>query len=828
LFFCIGLSNYNTMQIEKKLISFTTLLFFSSYSIAQITGTVISQKKERISSVNVVLYKSVDSIAVMGTSTDEKGFFSMAIPVNGKYFVAFSSIGYQQYNSISFIITKEIKTFDLGEQILSEEAKSLNDVLVSSRKKLIQNTPLGTTVNVQSSLMTKGSSALQVLERLPGVIIDRRNNNLSLNGQSGIAVLINGRQVRLSVNELIAMLNGMSGDNIQKIELITSPTAKYDAEGGAGLINIVLKKNENEGTSLNVASTLGYGWGEKASTALSLTHGRKKINYYTTYSYLHDHSKSSWQAIGNVDMPFAGGNFYTDFFSTTKELKNTHNLLFGFDYRPNSKNFLGVNINYMNSNSKPVVNNNAVYDFTSGNYFRLLSVSNGKNVWQNLQPSFFYEHDISAKSKFNIDISYLYFSNDNPALISTVYVDKTGNTITQSGSLFNNGNRGTSFSKINIGVVKGDYISKLSEKVTMEAGFKVNHTINTNNSKVERLENALWIPDPRSQSSLKGKESIAALYSSFNFILNSKTTLTAGLRYEYWETIFSPNNLKNKYSQFFPSILLVRKLTDNSSINFNVYRRISRPAYNDLVSNLFYNDPTSVFTGNPFLKPGITNAFKTGYIYKGNSIDLTFQNEQNPIIRYQISTNTANDILVLSPQNLDYQNSINLNSNFPFTVFKWWKINVGGTSSYRKYKVLHTPKTAEKDYLFHNYYLNQNISLPKNYELEFTSWYNSRFFDGPNRIKGFGMLNFGIAKKLKNEKGKFQLAVTDVFKTMNIYTQTAHVTPVVFIKQTNIHYKDESSYNRIFKLTYSRTFGSKTNKRIKTFVADEEKARVRQ
>jgi iron complex outermembrane recepter protein len=171
---------------------------------------------------------------------------------------------------------------------------------------------------------------------------------------------------------------------------------------------------------------------------------------------------------------------------------------------------------------------------------------------------------------------------------------------------------------------------------------------------------------------------------------------------------------------------------------------------------------------------------------------------------------------------------MSLNTNFLIQFFNWWKISIGGTSSYRKYQVIHTPKQAEKAYFFHNYYLNQTFSLPKNIEIELTAWHNSTIFDGPNKIDGFGVMNFGIAKKLNKNKGTFQFAISDIFKSMNIYTQLGVVTPVVFIEQSRVKYTDETAYSRIFKLSYSRSFGNKLNKHVRASGADEEKERIRQ
>jgi iron complex outermembrane recepter protein len=326
--------------------------------------------------------------------------------------------------------------------------------------------------------------------------------------------------------------------------------------------------------------------------------------------------------------------------------------------------------------------------------------------------SAFLEQQLSKKTRLNVDMNYLLFQNDNPATINSLFLDKNAQETTISGDIFTNGNRSESLSKIKIGILKADLNFKLNPKTTLETGLKGSISTNTNKSKIERLLNEVWVLDNRSQSTLSGNEDIIAAYSTINATLNPKTTLNAGLRYEYWVRAFNINGEQNKYSQFFPTVHLNYKISESSAVAFSANRRINRPAYNDLVSNLFYNDPTSVFTGNPLLKPSISNTFKSEINYKGMNFGLTLQNEENPIIRYQLSSNAAKEILILSPQNLDYQNSISINTNLPLLPFDWWTLNLGNFSSFRKYKVLHTPKIVAKTYFFHNFYLNQTLKMP--------------------------------------------------------------------------------------------------------------------
>jgi len=794
---------------------------------AQITGKLTNKSGEALAFANVILVRATDSSFINGVTSDTNGVFTIPFAGEGACKLSISSTGYKLLYSASFSVTTENKFIDMGTFILIEAARVLDAVEVTAKKDLLQHTKTGQVINVQNSLMTKGSSALQILERIPGIIIDKRNSTLSLNGQNGVSVMINGRAIRLSTEQLVAMLNGMSGDNIQKIELITSPTAKYDAEGGGGLINIVLKTNKNEGTSVNFSSTLGYGWREKTVTSVNLTHGHKESNYYLGYSFLHDASISSWQSIGSQNVPALGGFNVFDFYSATETNKNVHNFSAGFDHKPNSKTFFGGSFTYSKTNTNPSIFNNATYDFSSNNFLHLISSSKGDDVWKNLQSSLFAEKQISQKTKLSLDADYLFFQNNTLALINSIYLDKSGNQTTPAGSVFTEGNRGSSLSKINIGIFKADLNTKVNEKINLEVGVKGSYSLNKNNSKIERIENGNWVLDTRSQSIISGSENIFGAYSSFNFIINPKTTVTTGLRYEYWRRDFTNYADALTFGQFFPTLLINHIISDNTSISFNYNRRISRPAYNDLASNLSYNDPISVFTGNPLLKPTLTNTFKTEFTFKSMNAGLTFLHEENPIIRYQITTNAAGEIYIVSPQNMAYQNSFNFNFNLPVQVFKWWKVSFGGTSSFRKYQLTHTLNVIENKYFTHNLFINQTMKLPKHFEVELDAWYNTTQYDGATKVKGFGMVNFGIGKKLNKENGILQFAVTDIFRTMRITSIMGELTPLVFDLKSRVNFIDESARIPIFKLTYSRSFGNNSVNKMKQSAADEEKERVR-
>jgi iron complex outermembrane recepter protein len=763
---------------------------------------------------------------VSGTTTNEGGTYQLLLPKTGRFYLKITVVGYQTRFSESFEVSSSNLTLKMPELILFEEENTLSEVQVLSKKELVQTTTLGKIINVQNSLMTKGSNALQVLERLPGVISDRRNNQFSLNGQSGVTVMFNGRKVQVPMEELMSLLENTVADNIEKIELITSPTAQYDADGGAGIINIVFKNSEIFGTKINLTATVGYGYREKSVTTIGLSQGFKKWSVNASYSFNHDVSKSGYAGDGTAGSSFMLGETFNTFYGISRRFQNTHNLKATFQYQPTKRTTIGGDVVTSFGKSYNLVNNGGTYQFKNADFIEIAMLSDGFTTKQNSISSVYVRQAISDKSQFNVDLSYIYYFNSSPAEISSVYFDKDQQPVIPSNPIFTFGNRGESTSKIRVGVFKTDFMTAFTSKISGEFEVKISIAQNENDSKVERKTKEIWETDPRSQSQLQSQERIGAAYSQLKFLLNPKATLQVGVRYEYWKHSLQSNAEPFTISQFFPSFLYTYNINDQSILSLKYNRRISRPAYTDLISNLFYTDPTFVFSGNPLLQPTLTQVIKLDYSKNSFNVGLSYQYDLDPILRYQITSNTTNDIGISSPQNLDYLKSLNLFVGYPFQLSNWWRISLNSTTSLRHYKVSYSQFPTEKRFIFQNLNFSQSIQLPKGVEVELSGWYNFPFFEGANKVKGFGMVNLAVAKKLPKDKGTIQLALPDLLRLFSVFTHNGGMTPIAFDINTVSTWRDETVFYRVVKLTYSRSFG-KNIRSVKYDTKDEERERMR-
>ena len=815
-------------SVKKYLLAIFMSLFTATFSIAQITGKLIDQDKNPIAYANVMLLNVSDAVLVKGTLTDEMGQFGLVSIPAGQYQVQISFIGFQDWKSAIFELKAgEEKVLETIELLPS--AVALEGVEVKAQKMLVQQIKEGTVLNVQSSLLTRGSTALQVLERSPGVFIDRQDGNISLNGQAGVRIMLNGKVIRLSVNEIITMLSGMSADNIEKIELLTNPSAKYEADGGAGLINIVFKKDQNEGTNGSISLSAGYGWREKASSNISLNHRKADLNFYGSYAFTHDHSFLTWFGEGIQDIPILGGSSMVNFAFENDPKIQSHNINLGIDKTWSEQTDIGASVNLIRSSDKSnIINENSYLVYPDSFWQAQIGIQN-HNQWNNLLSSAYLEHRIKNAGKLSVNADYLLFKNQNPTLANSQFFDRDESVIQPESEIFANHIRSTSETDIWIGVLKLDYEQQLNDALKWETGLKASWSETTNFGATLRQEDENWVEDIRFANANGMSEKIGAAYTSFDWQVNSSLSLSLGARYEYWDRQFEQAGINRKRGKLFPSLFVSKQFSDISRFNLSYTQRITRPDFNDLASYSRYNGPTSVFSGNPLLQPMLSNNLRLAYQYKSYNFALYFNNSDHPIARYQLVGNASSDLIIVAPQNVVFERNFGLQVNLNQEITSWWSMNLNITSEHRTFELEHTPKTVKESYFAANMNGSQRFQLPKDFALELSAWYLTPFYDGSRRHKAFGAINLGIQKQLPNNQGNLQFSITDLLKSTIIRSEFGALTPEVFDIQSKVEFQPEHAVARIFRLSYFRAFGNNELKVKQRKNGDsEERNRVRQ
>lgn len=802
-----------------KIISISLLSFFCLTGLCpdasgQVSGQLTTAFGQPIAMANILLLNSSDSAQAKATVSNEKGIYRIDNIGRGAYFLRVSSIGYQTWQSPSFSLSDSLSVKDFGVLVLQENSRQLGEVVVRADRPLLQQQPDKTVVNVENSLLSKGSSALEVLERSPGISIDHRNNNFMLAGKSGVTVMINGSLLHMPIEQVFAFLNSMSADDIEKIELLTTPPARYDADGSAGMINIVLKKNKKRGTNGTLSLTGGYGWREKATASAHLAHNTAKTSLYGSYTFSHDRSYSDMYITSSQNMPFMGGNMNVVVWDTTHRRQDNHDATLGIDHTLNAKTAIGGSLNYNSSHGFSSTANHATYHILPDSLLFFDGSVNGTSRWRNLVSSLYLERKMRAGERINLAADYLYFNNQGPSDVHSSFLSKDGMEAVANDTLFAPSQRGYANTVIRVGVGKVDYSKQIGKKATIETGLKGSYTRSTSQSGIESLVNGVWIIG-RSETAndIVMKEGIGAAYVSLDAQLSASTTLAVGARYEYSHTrMDNPSTDKHtvdrKLGSLFPTLLLSGKLSDRSNWQLSYNKRISRPSYNDLASYVGYSDPSAVYTGNPFLQPTITHAIKLGYNYRPYSFSILFSRDLNPIARYQITESPLKDVLYISPQNLAWQNNLGFQINLPGKINGWWNMNYNLTGNWRQFKENYTPQPVEAAYFAWSLTASQTFALPHNFSAEISGWYNSRGYNGTVKVAGFGALNAGIKKELNNNKGSFQLSVSDLLRTVRVNTYYGTLTEEAFSIKNHVFIHTESARSPIIKLTYSRSFGS--------------------
>jgi hypothetical protein len=788
----------------KTLLLILCGLVLSTIAQSQVSGTLMDTNGSPVPFATAVLLKSADSTLVRSAASDEKGFFRLSAAPSGTYTLKISCIGYVDYFSP---LTIRNPAYDAGTIRLKTADKQLGEVVIRSSKPLVGQVAGGLVVNVQNSIMTKGSSVLQVLSRSPGVIIDQQTNGISLNGKSGVMVMLDGKLLRLSADQVAALLNGMTADDIDKIELLATPPAKYDADGNAGLINIVTKKTKRPGTSGSVTASAGYGKGDKASADIDLYHNSGKVSLHGSYSYARDHSYALLLAQGTSNTPIIGGLNTFHYNGEGNTAADYQGFGGGLDYRPGAKTTIGAGLYYSISSRQNNGRNFGNYALADTNLVFDSRLAGSSHTYY-LHPSFYLEQTISKDQKLNFGLDLFSHRSNGPTQIQSNFSD----------SLFAARQRNLSNANISVFVVQLDYSNSFNKQLQLESGLKSTYTRSKSTSALENLVNDKWVSVGAGTSNdLATRELIAAGYAVLNWKPDSWTSLSAGARYEYSSNT-TDHSLNAQYfvdrrlRRLFPDVFLSRKLNANEELQLSYTERISRPSFADLASYVSYNSPTSVFTGNPAVKPAITHKLKLAYNRQDYLFSILYSRDTDPILGVQGVPGPTKGLVYLMPENADWQDNLAVQATIPVKIATWWEMNYNVIGGWHQYRISYFPELLEKSYFSYSVNFTESFKLPRDYAIELSGYYNSSSYNSNSRNEGNAICNLGFKKTLKNDNGSFQLSIADIFRANSYRGHSGLLVTDAFNTDVQISYRAESYFRPIIKLSYSRSFGSKAKK----------------
>lgn len=768
---------------------------------AKLSGAIVDEKSQPFPFVNVLLLHAKDSVLVKGLAADENGKYVFDQVSNGKYLVLVSMVGYKKNYSEPFTIKDASIALPISK--LATDTQSLNEVTVVAKKPFIEQEIDRTVVNVENSIVSAGATALEILERAPGVTVDQQNDQLKLRGKEGVIVQIDGKQTFLSQQELITLLRNTPSDNIEKIELITNPSAKYDAAGNSGIINIKMKRNKNYGTNGNINLGLAHAKYGRGNASVTVNHRAGKLSSFVSAGTFLNKGFNNNDIYRKI--PFEGK--VTIFDQRTERINKSqyHNIRAGVDYFATEKTTVGVLVSgFYNDWSNPFGQTNTRIlneDLSLERTFRT-NVFNGGTM-HNISSNLNLKHQFDDKGKeLTFDIDYVNYTGTKKSILDTHYFTPDGTPDGNPENVRNN-----MPSDINIGVAKLDYTQKLW-KGKFETGLK-SSVVASDNDMVFETKIDDWVLDPSRSNQFKYTENVNAAYLNYSGNISKKVKYQVGLRGEHTHSIGNSVTLNQKrdrnYVNLFPSVFLSNQLDTNNVINLSYSRRIDRPNYQSLNPFEFYLDPYTFQRGNPNLKPQYTNSFQLVHVYK-NFLNTTLAYSRiKDMIADELPQQIASENKTfVTSDNLDNQDNVSLTVSFPIKIAKWWNVQTNFTGVYNHYNSIYLEEKLEIKQTSWNMYASNQFTLPKGFSAEISGWYNSRAFYGLYAAKPMGMLNAGLQKNIMNKKGTIRLNVNDIFWTNRFRGKAVY---------KDIDFSVRSQWpSRQFRLTFTYNFGNQNVK----------------
>jgi iron complex outermembrane recepter protein len=777
--------------------------------------------QKTIDAASVSLLKAKDSGLVKLALTDAAGNFSIENVKDGEYLVLATSVGHSKTYSNVFTVSPTALEVNVGVLQLVPQDKNLAGVTVVAKKPFIERKADRTIVNVDASISNTGSTALEVLEKAPGVTVDK-DGNISLKGKQGVMIMVDGKQTYLSGPELTNMLRNMSSNQLDQIEIMTNPSAKYDASGRSGIINIKTKKNKQKGFNGSLSTAYTQGIYSRTSNSLNLNYKTGKVNLFSTLS-------------GNYRNNFQELDIYRRYTNTDKSTKavfeqnsfsrrnnGNYNAKLGADFYLSKKTTLGIVVSGVSNPRTDNGKNTSLLKSSIGEVDSIVqAMSSEKSTWKNGSVNLNFRHIFDSTGReLTIDADYLRYKSDKDQnFYNTSYTPQW--TLKTSDNLL-----GELPSDIKIYSTKIDYSHPLKKGAKIETGVKSSFVETDNTAGYYNVVGNVKTPDYEKTNRFDYKENINAAYFNFNKEIK-KWSIQTGLRLEntnyegkqFGNPMKKDSAFKRSYTSLFPTLFVGYNPTEKNQFSFSYGRRINRPDYEDLNPFLFFLDKYTYGAGNPFLKPMYSHVFEAShtyrqfltttlnYSYTKNLFSETFQQKEFATIVSQGNYGLMNDA------------SVSVSAQIP--VQKWWSMNVYTEAKYNQFKGLLYGENVDVDATTFLANVSNQFKFKKGWSAELTGWYRTRGIEGQIAIKSLGQMTAGVQKQVLKNKGTLKLNINDIFNSRNPRGE-------INFQNTEARFRQYSD-NRTATLSFTYRFGKpiKGLQKRKTGGAGTEQNRVK-
>ncbi|WP_266364285.1 outer membrane beta-barrel protein [Tellurirhabdus rosea] len=764
------MKTFTTLSLGAWLLA--TAAFGQSPVKGKVAGIVLEGSQKPFEFATMLLLRAKDSTLVKGAVSGTGGKYDFDNVTEGRYLVAGTMVGYKKVYSAPFAVDAASSEVQVPTLVMNEETQSLKEVKVVTKKPFIEQQVDRTVVNVENSIVASGNTALEVLEKAPGVTIDRQNDGIQLKGKAGVIVMIDGKQTYLSAQEVANLLKNTPSDNIEKIEIITNPGSKYDAAGNSGIINIKMKRNKNFGTNGTATVGAGFGWYEKyngnypkMNGSVNLNHREGKISAFANASYMDRRSfnENELNRVIPFTNPTTGEKRVTYFDQVTFRPMQFSGLNYraGLDFFATKKTTLGAVVSgFTNDWSSDGLNRSVLRD--ADGTISLKPVTNvvAQNKWSNLVGNLNFRQDYGQGRELTADMDYSRYTGDSYNQLNMAFYNAA-----DAKSRPDSVARNVMPSTISIWAAKADYVHP-TKKGKWEAGVKTSVVNSDNDMAFEYLIENRWAPVPNASNRFKYEENINAVYGNYSGKLNKRTSVQVGLRLENTSSRGNSVTMKKvverNYTNLFPTVFLSRQLDTNNVLNLSYSRRIDRPNYQDLNPFRFYLDQYTYQEGNPFLQPQMTHSLQLTHVFKSAfSTSLGYSRTTDLIVREVPGQNAERNETFVMTQNLGKQSNVNLTVSFPMPVTKWWNVQTNFTVLYNHIKTDYLDARYDVDFVSYNGYIANNLTLGKGVTGEISGWYNSAGLYGFFKSRPQGGFALGVQKQVLNKKGTIRLNVND-------------------------------------------------------------------
>ncbi len=756
----------NTSIMWKQIKLLFLFLIVCQLVLAQKPGTInlkmADEQQKPLDGVFVQLVKSKDSTMAQYAITAPNGTVEFTNVAKGKYIVYVSQTGFENYFSSPFVIDSTHLQVNLPDAVL--KATLLKEVTVVSKTPVIQHFADKTVVNVQESILAAAGSVFDVLQRSPGVMVDQ-NDNISLHGKANVMVMIDGRITPMSAGDLANMLRGMPAESVEKIEFITNPGAKYDANGTAGIINIVLKKDKRFGTNATVYAGYSQGIYPRTNDGFSFNDRTGKFNIFSSYNYSY---RGSTNIIG-MHSNFYNGNNYTGGTIQNEYLKiatisNTARV--GADFFASDKTTIG----FIADGSVSGFN---TAESTTTYVYDSLNNSQSYNKTSSYSPNTTYNYagNLNLKHKFDstgrellINLDYANYRNTADQTINTYYYNLDNSEASSPTALY-----GSLPGMLDIYSFKADYDGQLGKKGSLQAGIKSSYVKTDNSVNFYDGANSSAPVDTTQTNHFIYSENINAGYITYGRNI-SKASIQVGLRAEQTvaqgDQVTTGQEFSRNYLQLFPNISINDSLSANNQLGFSATRRIDRPTYQQLNPFSLYINPTFYLQGNPYLVPQSAYSFQLSDTYKENyTLAFTYTRTINPIITVIVPIAGRQNIIQQTEDNLGSSDYYGVNGTVACPITKWFTTTTFADAYFNHFNANLSSTPLNSTRFLYDINTDNIFTISKKITLDINGYYASGYDLGYLFIKPQGSVSIGIQKKILNNKGTIKLNASDILWT---------------------------------------------------------------